>query len=61
MDEVRSMVGGAAAGLYGFDLAALAPVADRLGPTVEEISTPLDEVPADATSYAFLPEYLATY
>jgi len=61
MDEVRSMVGGAAAGLYGFDLAALAPVADRVGPTVEEISTPLDEVPADATSYAFLPEYLATY
>lgn len=61
LDEVRSIVGGAAAGLYGFDLEALAAVADRVGPTAEEIATPLDEVPADATTYAFHPEYQATY
>ena len=61
LEEVRSIVGGAAAGLYGFDLTALDEVAARIGPTAEEIATPLDEVPADATSYAFLPEYQATY
>jgi predicted TIM-barrel fold metal-dependent hydrolase len=61
VDEIRSIVGGAAAGLYGFDLAALAPVADRVGPTVEEIATPLDVIPDDATTYAFHPEYQATY
>ncbi|MDG2029090.1 MAG: amidohydrolase family protein [Acidimicrobiales bacterium] len=61
VDEVRSIVGGAAARLYGFDLERLAPIAERVGPTVDEIATPLDEVPQDATSYAFLPEYQATY
>jgi predicted TIM-barrel fold metal-dependent hydrolase len=60
-DEVCSIVGGAAARLYGFDLTALAPVAERVGPTLGEIATPLDRVPDDATSYAFLPEYHATY
>jgi predicted TIM-barrel fold metal-dependent hydrolase len=60
-NEVRSVVGEAAAGLYAFDMDALAEVAARIGPTVDEIATPLDEVPADATSYAFHPEYQATY
>lgn len=61
VDEITSMLAGAAADLYGFDLAGLASVADRIGPTVEEITTPLDVVPEAATSYAFQPEYLATY
>ena len=43
--EVRSMVETAAAGFYGFDLKALRPVGDRIGPTVEEVSRPL--APAD--------------
>jgi hypothetical protein len=30
--------------VYGFDLDALAPLAAEVGPTVEEIATPLDTV-----------------
>ena len=44
-DEVRAMVGGNAARVYGFDLAALAPLAQRFGPSVAEVAVPLD--PAD--------------
>jgi predicted TIM-barrel fold metal-dependent hydrolase len=57
-DEVRAMVGGNAAALYGFDLEALAPVAAEVGPTVEELATPLayDDVPAGAAKCpAFAP------
>jgi predicted TIM-barrel fold metal-dependent hydrolase len=39
--EVRAMVGGNAAALYGFDLDALAPVAARVGPPVDEVAVPL--------------------
>lgn len=39
--DVRRMVGGNAAELYGFDLDALVPVAQRIGPTVEEVHRPL--------------------
>jgi predicted TIM-barrel fold metal-dependent hydrolase len=48
--EVRAMVGGNAARLYGFDLDALAPVAARVGPAVDEVARPLgaDEIPPDA-------------
>jgi predicted TIM-barrel fold metal-dependent hydrolase len=51
--EVRAMLGENAARIYGFDLEALAPVADRCGPTVAEVMGGLDEVPAGATSLAF--------
>jgi predicted TIM-barrel fold metal-dependent hydrolase len=44
-DEVRAIVGGNAAALYGFDLAALQPLVDRIGPTVAEVATPLDVLP----------------
>jgi predicted TIM-barrel fold metal-dependent hydrolase len=44
-DELRPMLGGNAAALYGFDLDALAPLAARIGPTVGEIATPIDEMP----------------
>jgi predicted TIM-barrel fold metal-dependent hydrolase len=43
--EVQAMVGGNAAALYGFDLDALAPVAARVGPSVDEVALPL--LPAD--------------
>ena len=43
--EVQAMVGGNAARVYGFDLDALAPVAARVGPRVDEVAEPLE--PAD--------------
>lgn len=48
--EVAAMVGGNAARVYGFDLDALAPVAARIGPRVDEVAVPLppDEIPAEA-------------
>jgi predicted TIM-barrel fold metal-dependent hydrolase len=48
--EVRAMLGGNAAALYGFDLDALAPIAARVGPTVTEVARPLsdEDIPADA-------------
>jgi len=48
--EVQAMVGGNAAALYGFDLDALAPVADRVGPAIDEVAVPLppDEIPDEA-------------
>ena len=52
-DEIAAMLGGNAARVYGFDLDALAAVAARVGPTVDEVAVPLDAVPADAYSVAF--------
>jgi hypothetical protein len=45
---VHKLVGGNAAALYEFDLAALQPLADRIGPTVGEVARPLDELPDGA-------------
>jgi hypothetical protein len=39
------MLGLNAAALYDFDLDALAPLVDKIGPSVEEVDTPLDAVP----------------
>ena len=39
------MLAGNAAELYGFDLDALAPLAQKFGPTVGEIAQPLTELP----------------
>ena len=49
-DEVAAMVGGNAAAVYGFDLDALAPVAARIGPRVDEVAVPLppEEIPIEA-------------
>ena len=44
-DEVRAIVAGNAAKLYGFDLDKLAPYAAEFGPTVDELSRPLTELP----------------
>jgi len=41
-DEVAAMVGGNAASVYGFDLDALARIAPRVGPRVDDVARPLD-------------------
>jgi len=50
--EVRAMLAGTAADLYRFDLAALAPIADRIGPPVDQVAAGLDVLP-DSESLAF--------
>jgi predicted TIM-barrel fold metal-dependent hydrolase len=42
---VRKLLSENAAALYGFDLDALAPLAAQVGPTVDEIATPIDDIP----------------
>ena len=53
-DEVRLMCSETAADVYGFDLKALAPVADRVSPTLAELLTPAAPAPAtyDPVDYA---------
>jgi predicted TIM-barrel fold metal-dependent hydrolase len=51
--EVRAMLAGTAAGVYGFDLELLGEVAGRIGPTVDEVAKPLDRYPPDSTCNAF--------
>ena len=51
--EVRMMLGENAAKLYGFDLEALRPLAERVGITPELVATPLDEIPADSACPTF--------
>jgi predicted TIM-barrel fold metal-dependent hydrolase len=43
--DLRRVLAGNAAAMYGFDLEALAGPASRLGPTVAEVSQPLAELP----------------
>jgi predicted TIM-barrel fold metal-dependent hydrolase len=40
-DEAAALLGGNAATLYGFDLDALRPIADRIGPRVGDVDVPL--------------------
>ena len=51
--RVAQVLAGNAAAVYGFDLDALVPLAAKVGPTVDELNTPLATIPADATSPAF--------
>jgi len=51
--DVRRVVTENAAKVYGFDVDALAPVAAKVGPTVDEVKVPLDEPPKDSGSPAF--------
>jgi predicted TIM-barrel fold metal-dependent hydrolase len=46
--DMRRILAGNAAELYDFDLEALAPLAAEYGPTVEELTRPLDAVPEGA-------------
>ena len=45
VDEMRRILAGNCATLYDFDLVKLAPLAERFGPTVEELNVPLDHLP----------------
>ena len=47
-DEKQRLLGENCAKLYDFDLAKLAPLAAKLGPTVEELEEPLDRLPEHA-------------
>ena len=47
-DTVQRMLAGTAADLYGFDLDKLRPLAQQVGPRVDEVALPLDQLPADA-------------
>ena len=51
-DEVRTMTSLSAADVYGFDLETLQKLADEIGPSVEEIATPVrpDEFPRETMS-----------
>ena len=52
-DEMQRLLGGNAAELYGFDMAALEPIAARVGPTYEELSVPFKGIPEGNRSPAF--------
>ncbi len=51
--DVRMILGENAADLYGFDLDALRPHAERINITPEQVSTPLAKIPADSTCITF--------
>jgi predicted TIM-barrel fold metal-dependent hydrolase len=51
--ELRAVLSENAARVYGFDLDALRPIADRVGPTVGELRSPYDGVPEGNRSPAF--------
>src|SRR4029078_2760447 len=53
--ETKAMLETTAAAVYGFDLARLRAVGDRIGPTVAEVLVPLDpsDYPTDSTCNAF--------
>jgi predicted TIM-barrel fold metal-dependent hydrolase len=46
--DMRKILGENAARLYNFDMKALAPLAAKFGPTVEELRVPLKEMPDNA-------------
>ena len=52
-NEARMMLSETAARIYDFDLAALQPIADRVGLTPEQLATPPDALPTDSESNAF--------
>jgi predicted TIM-barrel fold metal-dependent hydrolase len=53
-NEVRMMLGENAAELYGFDLEALRPAAEKIDITPELVRQPLEEIPADSTCITFM-------
>jgi predicted TIM-barrel fold metal-dependent hydrolase len=54
-DELRMILGANACRIYGFDPDVLQPIADRVGPTIEELSTPLDAVPKGFRRFSVKP------
>jgi predicted TIM-barrel fold metal-dependent hydrolase len=59
--EVRAMTSTSAAEVYGCDLDHLQTIADRIGPTVEEVATPVtpDELPKESMSASIMPALAA--
>jgi predicted TIM-barrel fold metal-dependent hydrolase len=51
--EIRQVTSENVASVYGFDVAALAPIGSRVGPRVDEVAVTLDAVPPDSASPAF--------
>ncbi|MDW3218426.1 MAG: amidohydrolase family protein [Acidimicrobiales bacterium] len=56
-DDLRTLLAGNAADVYGFDLGPLEEI--PVGPSVEEVARPLGEKPTDTHSMAFSPRRLA--
>lgn len=57
--DVRAMLTTNAAGVYGFDVEALRPVAERVGPAPAEVSVPLEELPDSwCNAFARRPTYV---
>ncbi len=52
-EEIQDSLGNIIAEVYGFDLAALRPYADRCGPTVAELQEPYEGMPEGNYSPAF--------
>ena len=52
-DELQRVLGGNAADVYGFNLDRLLPLAERVGPTFDELSQPFQGVPEGNRSPAF--------
>ncbi len=54
-DETKMMLETTATQVYGFDLAELRKIGDKIGPTVAEVAVPLDpaDYPSDSTCNAF--------
>lgn len=59
--ELRPILGGRVAEAFGFDLAALQTIADRCGPAVEDLASPLptNEIPRFTFSGAYEVDYTA--
>jgi hypothetical protein len=52
-DEIAAILGGNAAHVYGFDIDRLVPLAATIGPAVDEVATPLDQLPDAPLCRAF--------
>jgi predicted TIM-barrel fold metal-dependent hydrolase len=51
--DVRRMLGGTAAAVYGFDLDVLDPIAAQVGPRVDDVLAGIDAIPGGSVSLAF--------
>jgi hypothetical protein len=60
VEETRQLLGGTAAKVYGFDLDALRPVADRIGPTPQDLGQD-PSLAADPDAAASAKWWLAEY
>ena len=54
-EELALILGGNAARIYGFDLEALRPIADRVGPTARELAEPLEALPDGFRRFSMRP------